>query len=163
MFRLRRKHSKSGTLLELDGQNDQLLLRQVRDQLAVVAAYRDESQWLAEAIRDRLRQLDGLAQQVALNGLLQEGINILVIQHGLAQQLSRIDSELHEAAIVERRLRAAEQRLSPETQADQRPNTFTATDAAPVQSLADVAVQLASEPARVHFEAQPARLTMLGD
>lgn len=111
VFRSRRTHREDKHTADSDRPDLHQLLLQVREQLSYLSDFRQQRRQQATATRKRLQKLSGMAQKAALNGLLQEGVSILVVQHELAQQLARIESELAQTEIVERRLRAAERQL----------------------------------------------------
>jgi len=106
-----RSHHQDASILTADGTDEQSLLQEIRQQLSQVVAYREEHERLLQSLEERLNQLDGLAERGALRGLVQEGINVLIVQHDLAQEGAQLRAAVAEAEGVEQRLRAAEEAL----------------------------------------------------
>jgi hypothetical protein len=105
------------------------LLERVRDGLSELAVTRREVDRQATELREQLAQLDGLAQRVALSGLLQHGVDILDHQQALAAQLAEVDRERFELEDMDRQLRAAERRLATNPRdANQTPGTPQSDD-----------------------------------
>lgn len=88
------------------------LLAKIREGLSDLAEARRDLDRQSLELHAQLEQLDGLAQRVALSGLLQHGVDILDHQHALSAELAEVERERMDLAAMEERLLIAERRLT---------------------------------------------------
>jgi len=128
--RSRTAEHTASSVADMTAEERSALLERVRDGIAELAVTRREVDRQAAELREQLAQLDGLAQRVALSGLLQHGVDILDHQQALAAQLADVDRERFELEDMDRQLRAAERRLATNPlDTTQTPGTPQADDA----------------------------------
>lgn len=99
------------------GSDQQSLLVDVEHALAQIRETLEHHQREQANLEEQLGQLDGVAQRLALSGLVAEGTNVLNRQRDLAEYLQAIQSAIIPLQSTEQRLADAQAELSNQTDA----------------------------------------------